>query len=79
MNTTFVKKDLRPYTKKEIADLYGRSVTSLTTMLKPYNEDIGKKIGRYYTVTQVSIIFKKLNPPDCFLKDEYQANKHTIH
>ncbi len=76
MKTVFEKKDLRPYSKKELADLYGRSVTSLTTMLKPYVEDIGKKIGRYYTTAQVEMIFKKLHPPDCFLKDEYQPSDH---
>jgi hypothetical protein len=72
MNTVFVKKDLRPYSKSELAVLYNRSVPTLTKMLKPYEDDIGKKIGRYYKVNQVAIIFKKLNPPDCFLKDEYR-------
>lgn len=78
MKTAFEKKDLRPYSKKELANLYNRSVTSFNTILKPYEEDIGKKIGRYYTVAQVGVVFKKLNPPDCFLKDEYQPPEHSL-
>lgn len=78
MKNVIVKKDLRPYTKKELAVLYNRSVTCFNKMIAPYTEDIGEKKGWYYTVSQVDVIFKKLQPPDCFLKDEYQPPEKVI-
>ncbi|MEW6058407.1 MAG: hypothetical protein AB1540_17535 [Bdellovibrionota bacterium] len=63
---------LRPYTKKELADLYEVSDRCFSTMLKPFEQFIGKKKGWYYNVNQVTVIFQKLGYPAVLLSDAYQ-------
>jgi transposase len=66
MNTTQTKFKIKPATKKEIAAMYEVSPRSLYTQLKPFEDIIGKKIGRYYTVNQVKTIIDKLGIPPSF-------------
>ena len=54
---------LKPYTKKEIANLYGVCIRTLNKWLEPFKEEIGERRGWFYTVAQVKIIFNKLQPP----------------
>ncbi len=64
------KTTIKPFTKKELANLYEVSPHCFSTMLEPFSERIGKKNGRYFTIRQVEQIFSHLGYPNCFLKDE---------
>ena len=55
--------ELRPYSRKEMRGFYGVSKYVFDTMVKPYEEEIGKEIGKYLSVKQVEIIFKRLGMP----------------
>ena len=54
---------LKPYTLNELSKLYGVNFRTLKVWLKPFLSEIGEKKGRYYTIPQVKIIFKKLDLP----------------
>jgi|GEM_PF-1877386 len=54
---------VRPYTYKELMVLYGISRRTLTAWLAPFRSEIGEKRGRYLTVMQVAVIFKRLGYP----------------
>ena len=69
--------DIRPYSTKELALLYGMSTHCFTTMIKPFKEDIGTRSGWYFNVNQVTIIFKKAGYPSALLKDEYIPKKEN--
>lgn len=55
---------LKHYSVGELAKLYQVSRDTFLEWLKPFKEEIGKREGRYYTITQVKIIFGKLDLPD---------------
>lgn len=57
------KLEVKPYTKKELAGIYGMSPRSFNTWLKPFLSEIGPKQGKYLTVNQVRIIIEKLGLP----------------
>lgn len=63
INFTSDVSEVKPYTPKEIATLYGVSWKVMNTWLKPHQKDIGKRHGLYYTALQVKIIFEKLGLP----------------
>lgn len=54
---------LKPYGVKELCYLYEITDKTLKRWLKPFNQDIGTRNGRYYNVIQVEIIFTKLGVP----------------
>jgi hypothetical protein len=54
---------LRPYSFQELANIYGVGVKTLKKWLLPFENDIGVRQGRYYTVAQVKVIFDKLGLP----------------
>ena len=43
---------VKPYSSKEIADLYGVSTKTLYKWLSPLKKKIGDRRGRYYTVCE---------------------------
>ena len=57
------KTEIKPYSKQELANLYKIGVRSISTWLKPFEKEIGKRNGRYYTPRQVKVIFDKLDFP----------------
>lgn len=57
------KVEIKPYSKQELADLYNIGVRSMSTWLKPFEKEIGKRHGRYYNLKQVRYIFNKLGLP----------------
>jgi hypothetical protein len=59
------------YTKKELAVLYEISPRAFHTMFKKHETEVGKKDGRYYSISQVALIFARLGKPPCLLKDEF--------
>lgn len=64
------KAEIKPYTKKELANLYELSPRAFYTLFKPHEEVVGTKLGRYYSIKQVEIIFSRLGIPNCMLSDE---------
>lgn len=55
--------DIKPYTKKELAEIYGISPRSFCTWFKKIEPQIGKKVGKYFSVNQVRLIIDKLGLP----------------
>jgi hypothetical protein len=55
---------LTPLTTSQISDLYGVTRKTLNKWMKPFCCEIGEKIGRYYTIAQVKVIFDRLGLPN---------------
>ena len=54
---------LKPYSIKELADKYGVTPKTFRKWLAPFKEEIGPRIGWFYSVRQIKIIFKRLSYP----------------
>lgn len=54
---------LRPCCLKDLAILYDVKPRTIKVWLKPFENVIGLKIGRYYTIKQVELIIEKLGEP----------------
>ena len=54
---------LKPYSSQELADLYGVNIKTFKKWMLPFEQVVGKRLGRYYTVAQVKTIFEKLGVP----------------
>jgi transposase len=54
---------IKPYSIRELAELYGVGWRTIETWLKPFRQEIGEKRGRYFTIPQIKIIFEKLDYP----------------
>lgn len=54
---------IRPYTRKELAQIYGVCSRTFKKWLMPFEAEIGKQHGRLYSIPQVKIIFEKLSLP----------------
>ncbi|MCW3091395.1 MAG: hypothetical protein JWP81_2464 [Ferruginibacter sp.] len=61
--THFDIKEVRPYSSKELCGIYGISYKTLRKWLQPFQQEIGDRRGRFYTVLQVETIFCKLGLP----------------
>lgn len=55
--------DLRPYMKKELAQIYNMSPKAFNSFIKTFEKEIGTKKGRYYTVKQVETLIKCVGLP----------------
>lgn len=60
---------VKPYSTKELAEIYGICDKTFKKWIKPFLDEIGIKQGRYYNVIQVKIIFAKLGVP-CKMKQD---------
>ena len=54
---------VKPYSKKELSILYGVCFNTMNKWLLPFEKEIGSRQGRYYSIRQVEMIFKKLGVP----------------
>ena len=54
---------LRPCCLKDLAMMYNVRSRTIKIWLKPFEDAIGAKVGRYYTIKQVEIIVEKLGEP----------------
>jgi len=54
---------VKAYSLKELAVMYKVHHKIIANWLKPFEDKIGRKVGHYYTVLQVEIIFSLLGPP----------------
>lgn len=57
---------LRPYTHKELAQLYNVCWLTFQRWIKKHEENIGKKQGHFYSINQVLMIFKIFGMPKRF-------------
>jgi hypothetical protein len=58
------KAPLQPYTTEEMAELYNITTKTFLKWLEPFKNDIGEKIGWYFNIRQVEIMFEKLGRPE---------------
>jgi hypothetical protein len=63
MESTNSKLEIKPYTKKELAAVYGISPRCFYTWLKKIEHEVGPKRGKYYTLNQVRTIIEKIGLP----------------
>ena len=57
------KIQLKAYSLKELSGLYGCSAKTIKTWLAPLKNEVGPRVGRFYTPKQIKIIFEKLGVP----------------
>lgn len=55
--------EVKPYSITELAAIYNMTRKTINKWLKPHESVIGKRIGRYYTVKQVVLIFELIELP----------------
>ena len=65
-----VRVKIRPYKLKELAAFYEADPKTFLKWLNPFQSLIGKRIGYYYSIIQVRIIFKKLLHPSHAIVDD---------
>ncbi len=58
-----IRVEIRPYKLKELAALYKADPKTFLKWLLPFQSILGKRLGHYYNITQVKLIFKKLSHP----------------
>jgi transposase len=66
---TGVTFSLKPYSVKQLAEIYGVSTKTFRRWLSPYKEEVGEKLGYFYTITQVQRILHFLGIPGFILTD----------
>ena len=55
--------EIKPYTKKELAAIYGISPRCFYTWLDDIEPKVGAKRGKYYTLNQVRQIIHEIGMP----------------
>jgi hypothetical protein len=63
METKQATFPLRAYTALELSRFYSVCKKTFMRWLKPFEEAIGERQGRYYNINQVKIILEKLGIP----------------
>lgn len=53
----------RPYTTRELANLYNVNERTFKRWIEPFADEIGERIGNFFSIRQVAIIFEKLGCP----------------
>ena len=54
---------IQAYSKKELATLYGVTVKTFESWIKPFAHTLGELNGKRFTPKQTQIIFDKLGTP----------------
>jgi len=63
MEKTQLKFPMRAYTAMELSRIYKVCKKTFMRWLKPFEEQIGERQGRYYNINQVKTIIEKLGMP----------------
>ena len=65
--------EIRCYTIKELAGIYGVHRQTMAKWLERIAKEIGEKGGYYYSIRQVRVIFQKLSLPSTVtIKDSFE-------
>ena len=62
--TTARKIHVKTYSVNEMAGLYEISKKTFHKWLRPFEKEIGERMGHFYNPKQVGIIFEKLGLPE---------------
>lgn len=62
--------ELKPYTVKDLANIYGVSRVTFYRWLKLFADKVGPRQGSYFSIAQVRIIFSHLDLPAIIETDE---------
>lgn len=54
---------VKPFSVTELAEYYGCSVKTIKTWLAPIEEELGPRMGHFYTPKQVRVIFSEWGVP----------------
>jgi transposase len=57
------KFQIKPLSLKDLAGLYDVDYRTIKKWIRPFQKEIGKKNGRYYSIAQVKTILEKLGTP----------------
>jgi len=66
METSLPKFPIRVYTALELSEKYNVCKKTFIRWIKPFEEIIGERQGRYYNINQVRVIIEKLGTPEGF-------------
>lgn len=66
MEKTQTKFPMRAYTAMELSRIYKVCKKTFMRWLKPFEEQIGERQGRYYNINQVKTIIEKLGMPGAY-------------
>ncbi len=58
------KFPMRAYTAQDLSRIYKVCKKTFMRWVKPFEEIIGERNGRYYTINQVKVIIDKLGIPE---------------
>jgi len=71
---------IKPYTQKELAAIYGVSAKTFRKWIRAMDSELGDRIGYYYSIEQVKIVFTRLQLPTTVRvvkENEYELyNRH---
>jgi len=71
------KLELKPYSKTELARIYGISLRCLNNWLDKFKSEIGEKRGRYFNINQVRVIIEKLGLPGTIGEPKEESSKKS--
>jgi len=63
LNTVNDVNEIKAYSTKELANIYGVCEKTFKRWLRPFHQEVGERQGRYYNVAQVKVIFYRLGVP----------------
>lgn len=63
MQNTNTAVEIKPYMISELSKFYQVSDKTFRNWLKALEDKLGKRLGRYYSIKQVEIIFRELGIP----------------
>lgn len=55
--------EVKPYTISELADIYEVPLRTFRRWIQKIQHHIGERVGRFYNIKQVGIIFERLGLP----------------
>jgi len=56
--------EVKPYTMQELCNMYQVSDAVMRKWFKPFENEIGNRVGWFYNVSQVRTIFGRLGAPN---------------
>jgi len=68
---------IKPYSVKELAILYQVTPHTIRNWIKEFENELGPKVGYYYKIPQIKIIFEKLDFPGNLTNDESREPRQS--